>query len=110
MDRNVGEQNGKPRDPAIWFCAFAFSLIVYVAAYGVMRWQDVLVFQSMKGRMCADGKMRWGDGVTASWCPDDTGPLQHFLGRPAEIVFWPMCELEDAVQRKIHYGYFFRRT
>jgi hypothetical protein len=80
--------------------------MVYVGAYGILRWQDVLIYDGMKISKRSDGTLVCGFGVRDNPYGDDTGPWQELLGPPAERVFWPLCEIEDAIRWQWMFGVF----
>lgn len=85
---------------SFWCCVVAGLLTAYVAAYGVLRWQDVLIHdvKYFEGR---DGYWYSRLAIRENSYVDDTGPLQKMLGRPAAIVFMPLCELEEFVRTRL---------
>ena len=81
-------------------CVVASLLILYIAAYGFLRWRDALVHDT---RMWTeyDGKSYCDFGVRDNPYVDDREPWHVWVGRPAEIVFFPLCEIETRIRKKL---------
>lgn len=82
-----------PIGPLILCGSFGLAS-VYLGAYGILRWQDVLI-DDVKYFEGADGVWYSSLGVRDNPYTDDTGPWQKRLGPPSMKVFKPLCALED---------------
>ena len=96
----MGEEQKKTSATAYACIIAAASLFVYVTAYGILRSQDVLLYDVTywKG---ANGTTYSGYGVVANRYWEESTPLQKLLGPPAQSAYFPLCEIETAVWRKI---------
>ena len=87
----------EPSKTAFGVGLFAIVASIYLAAYSVVRWQQVLIYD-VKYEAGRDGVWRSGYGVTENPYSDDTDPWQETLGKPARIAFLPLCKAEDFVR------------
>jgi len=91
------------KSPTVGFwCNVAASLLIfYVGTYGILRWEDVLVHDVIiyKGN---DGLWRSGTGITR-YADETMNGWQRQLGHPAELAFFPLCEIETAIWNKMRF-------
>jgi hypothetical protein len=94
-------QNPGSPSAGFWCCVAGAVLIAYVATYGVLRWQDVLI-HDVRYWTAADGISYSQLGVRDNLYIDDRTKWQELLGPPAELVFFPLCRIEDHIRTVLY--------
>lgn len=94
-------ENRKSPGIAFWCCVATAAVTAYLGAYGIARWQNVLIYD-VKYWTAADGTNHSDDAVRDNPYTDDTTALQELLGPAAKLVFLPLCRIEDAYRKRDH--------
>jgi hypothetical protein len=93
-------ENSKSPNVGFWFSVATSLLVLYVAAYGFLRWQDALI-HDVRIWTAANGVSYSGIGVRDNPYVDDREPWHAWVGPPAESVFFPLCEIETTIRLKL---------
>jgi len=75
-----------------WFCVAGTVLGLYIAAYGLMRWQGVLPFGTNRGVYHDEYPIEYANDGTAAW--------REVLGPPAEKLFRPLQDIERQMRAR----------